>query len=231
MSCGAREGAGTEIGEAFGVVDSIPRRADRAGGRGVGDRAERRRALLEHGLPAHDLLDLLLDLLLLEHVAARHPVDLGAHVGDAVLISRLHLRLLRDHPGEHVVLEGEIGGGHHAPARHDHEGADTGPECHRAEADLAAAMAEGEGTARLRLGGRRGLPGLGGCDGLGGLSLDGVGAVALARILRMMMMIGMLRVVARIGMLGAVMGMRRAPLVTGVPAIQANVIGGGMGPR
>jgi hypothetical protein len=40
------------------------------------------------------------------------------------------------------------------------------------------------------------------------------------------------RAVARIGMLGAVVGMRRgAALVTWVPAIHANVICGGMGPR
>jgi hypothetical protein len=41
-----------------------------------------------------------------------------------------------------------------------------------------------------------------------------------------------IRALARIGMFGAVMGLRRgAALVTGVPAIHANVIGGGMGPR
>jgi hypothetical protein len=182
------------------------RRANRTGG-WVGDRAERCCALLELRLPVHDLLDLLLELLLFEHVAARHPVDLGAHLGDAVLIGRLHL-----HPGEHVVLEGEIGGGRHAPPRHDHEGADHGPECHRADADLAAGMAEHEGTALLRLGGR----------GLGGFSLGGLRAVPLA---------GMLGAVARIGMLCAVVGLSGAALVTGVPAIHANVIGGGMGPR
>ena len=46
-----------------------------------------------------------------------------------------------------------------------------------------------------------------------------------------MMMIGVVRAVARIGMLCAVVGMSGAPLVTGVPAIHANVVGGGMGPR
>jgi hypothetical protein len=54
-------------------------------------------------------------------------------------------------------------------------------------------------------------------------------------MLRTMIMIGVLRAmfgrVARIGMLGAVMGMGGAPLVTGVPAIHSNVIGGGIGPR
>jgi hypothetical protein len=41
----------------------------------------------------------------------------------------------------------------------------------------------------------------------------------------------MLRTVAWIGMLCAVVGMSSAAIVTGVPAIHANVIGGGMGPR
>ena len=142
MSCGAREGAGTEIGEAFGVAGPLRgARTEPVAAGSVTEPSDVARCS-STGLPAHDLLDLLLDLLLLEHVAARHPVDLGAHLGDAVLISGLHLRLLRDHPREHVVLEGEIGGGHHAPTRHDHEGADTGPECHRPEADLAATMTE-----------------------------------------------------------------------------------------
>jgi hypothetical protein len=45
-------------------------------------------------------------------------------------------------------------------------------------------------------------------------------------------MLSAVRALARIGMLGAVVGMRGgATLVTWVPAIHANVIGGGMGPR
>ena len=63
------------------------------------------------GLPAQDLVELLLELLLVEQLAARHAVDLGAQLGDAVLVAELHLGLARDQPGQHVVAEGEIGGG------------------------------------------------------------------------------------------------------------------------
>ncbi len=119
-------------------------RAQRAGHRGVGDRAHRCRPLFEQRLPADDLVELLLELLLVEQLAARHPVHLGAHIGDAVFIGELHFGLAGDHAGQHVVLECEIGGGDHAPSGHDHEGSDHRPECHRANSELTAAMAEGE---------------------------------------------------------------------------------------
>jgi hypothetical protein len=80
-------------------------------------------------------------------------------------------------------------------------------------------MAERESTALLRLG-RRGR--LDRCGRLGSLSLGGLYNVPFGDVLRP---------VAWIGMLCAVVGMSSAAIETGVPAIHANVIGGGMRPR
>ena len=65
----------------------------------------------KRGLAAHDLIELLIELFLIEQLAARGSVDLGPQVSDAVLIGVLHLGLTRDQAGENVVVEGEIGGG------------------------------------------------------------------------------------------------------------------------
>ena len=109
--------------------------------RSVSDNAaERGGARFQRGLPAHDLVELLLELLLVEQLAAGHAIDLGAQLGDAVLVGELHVGLARDQPRQHVVAEGEIGGGGERPARHDHERADHDPEGDRAEPDLAAGM-------------------------------------------------------------------------------------------
>ncbi len=165
-AAGAPNRAGPEIGDALGTPEAgwPPAREGRSEPvvAGSATAAQRRGALLEQRLPAHDLVELLLELFLVEQLAARHPVHLGAHLGDAVLIGELHFGLARDHAGEHVVLECEIGRGDHAPAGHDHEGSDHGPECHRADADLTAAMPEREDslvappvTARPGMGGFR----------------------------------------------------------------------------
>ena len=104
---------------------------------------------------------LLLELLLVEQLAARHAVDLRAQLGDAILVGELHFGLARDQPGQHVVAEREIGRGDDGPARHDHQRADHDPEGDRAEADLAAGMGQRVAGARRRDGG--GLrPGSGG---------------------------------------------------------------------
>lgn len=70
-------------------------------------------------------------------------------------------------------------------------------------------------------------------DGLIRTMLRALGTVRLRTV--MLSAVGFRTVIsalARIGMLGAVMGVGRgAALVTGVPAIHSNVIGGGMGPR
>src|SRR5262249_35858161 len=89
---------------------AAPRRpADRAGR--VAQTVEGARSRLQRRLPAQNLVELLLVLLLVEQLAARKAVDLGAQFGDAILVAELHLRLARDQPGEHVFAEGEIGGG------------------------------------------------------------------------------------------------------------------------
>ncbi len=135
---------------------------------------ERRGALLQHALLAHDLFELLLELLLIEQLARGDAVDLGAQFGDAVLVGELHLGLAGDQPLQHVVVEGEIGAGQHRPAGHDDQACDHEPEGDRSEADLPAAMHQrvvvGGLAARLRLLGARRC-GRGCCCGAGRLSI------------------------------------------------------------
>ena len=89
--------------------------APRAGGRiepvtpSVGNGAERGGARFQRGLAAHDLVELLVELFLIEQLAAGGAVDLGAQFGDAIFIGVLHLRLTGDQAGQHVVAKGEIG--------------------------------------------------------------------------------------------------------------------------
>ena len=101
---------------------------DRAGRRRIGHAGERRGARFQRRLPAHDLLELLLELLLVQQLPAGDAVDLGAKFGDAVLVGELLLLLPRDQPRQHVVVEGEIGAGRKRPAGHDHQAADRDPE-------------------------------------------------------------------------------------------------------
>ena len=108
----------------------------------IRQRRKRACARLQGLLAADQVIDLLLDLLLVDELAAREPVDLGAQLGDAIFVGVLHLRLAGEQAGQHVVAEGEIGGGDDRPAGHDHECADDGPECDRPDAHLALAMAE-----------------------------------------------------------------------------------------
>ena len=106
------------------------------------------------------MFEFLLELLLVEHLPARHPVDPGAHFGKPILVSKLHRRLARHHAGENVILECEVGRGHRGPPGHNHQRADHGPERHRPEPHQAVAVAESEGAcgrpaitgARLRFG-------------------------------------------------------------------------------
>ena len=93
-------------------------------------------------LPAQNLIELLLVLLLVEQLAAGDPVDLGAQLGDAILVAELHFRLPGDEPGQHVLAEGEIGGGGDGPHRHDHQRADHHPEGDRSEPELPPGVDE-----------------------------------------------------------------------------------------
>ena len=151
----SRSGGATKItvsliGDGFGVPErriagrsAARRRPDRSGDRGVRNGAERGGARFQRGLAAHDLVELLVELFLIEQLAAGGAIDLGAQFGDPVFVGVLHLRLAGDQPGQNVVAEGEIGRGRRRPhAEHGHR-ADHDPERHRAEADLLAGMDQG----------------------------------------------------------------------------------------
>ena len=80
----------------------------------VAEAAEGAARAIPAPLPAQNLIELLLELLLVEQLAARDAVDLRAQLGDAVLVAELHVGLAGDQPGEYVLAEGEIGGGRDA---------------------------------------------------------------------------------------------------------------------
>src|SRR5262249_46537731 len=76
------------------------RRPERAGH--VAEAVERGGTRLQRRLPAQNLIELLLVLLLVEQLAARKAVDPGAQLGDAILVGESNLRLACDQPGEYV---------------------------------------------------------------------------------------------------------------------------------
>ncbi len=90
-------------------------------------------AVLERLLPAHDLVELLLELFLIEQLPAGDAVDLGAQLRDPVLVGELLFLLPGDEPRQHVVVEGEVGAGRERPAGHDHEAAHRDPEGDRSD--------------------------------------------------------------------------------------------------
>ena len=51
----------------------------------------------------------MIELFLIEQLAAGGAIDLGAQLGDAVFIGVLHLGLTRDQPRQDVIAEREIG--------------------------------------------------------------------------------------------------------------------------
>ena len=83
LSGAAGDGSAQRGGAAF----------DRAGRRRIGHAGERRGARFQRRLPAQDLLELLLELLLVEQLAAGDAVDLRAQFRDAVLVGELLLLL------------------------------------------------------------------------------------------------------------------------------------------
>ena len=85
--------------------------ADRSGRRRIRQPGQRCCARLQHRLAAHDLFELLIELLLVEELAAGQAVDLRAQLGNAILVGVLHVRLAGDQPGQEIVAEGKIGGG------------------------------------------------------------------------------------------------------------------------
>ena len=133
---------------------------DRSGDVATAEAAERAGARLQRRLPAQDLVELLLVLLLVKQLAAGDAVDLGARLGDAILVAELHVGLSGDQPGEHVVAEGKIGGGGDGPHRHDHQRAHHHPEGDRAEPQLAPGMNERVSGGPPPGGNTRGRPGM-----------------------------------------------------------------------
>ena len=97
---------------------SCPRacRLDRAGRDGIGDAAECRRARFERRLAAHQIIELLLELLLIEQLTAGRAIDLRAQFGDTIFVGVLLLGLARDEPFQEIVAESEIGGCRDRPA-------------------------------------------------------------------------------------------------------------------
>ncbi len=115
---------------------------DGAGGDRIGDARQGGRARFQGRLAAHQLIELLLELLLVQELPAGDAIDLGSQIGDAILIGVLHVGLAGDQAGQEIVAKGEISGGGDRPYRHHHQRADHRPERHRSEAHLAAAMIE-----------------------------------------------------------------------------------------
>ena len=133
---------------------SSRRRPDRSGNRQVGNGAQRGGPGIQRGLAAHDLLELLVELFLIEQLAAGGAIDPGAEFGNAVFVGVLHLGLARNQPRENVVAKGEIGCGRGRPqAEQDHR-ADHDPERHRTKPDLFAGMHNGVALLRVRRGHR-----------------------------------------------------------------------------
>ena len=83
------------IGEGFGSLPPVEERSEPVV---VGSAMplKRRGARFQRRLPAQQIVELLLELLLVEQLAAGGAVDLGAQFGDAVFVGVLLLGLARD---------------------------------------------------------------------------------------------------------------------------------------
>ena len=160
----SRSGGATKItvsliGEGFRVPEAgVSTAAPRAGGliepvaavSGIAPSAVARDS--ERGLAPHDLVELLVELFLVEQLAAGGAVDLGAQFRDAVFIGVLHFGLTGDQPGQDVVAKREIGGGRCRPHAEQHDRADNDPEHDGAEPDLLAGMHDGVAVIVYRCG-------------------------------------------------------------------------------
>jgi len=65
----------------------------------------------QSGFAAGEIIELSLELLLVEQLPAGGAVDLGAQLGEAILVSELLISLAGNEPFENVVAEGEISRG------------------------------------------------------------------------------------------------------------------------
>src|SRR3974377_1404264 len=97
-------------------------------------------ARFESRLTAQNQFEFLLVLLLIEQLPAGNAVNLGAHLGDAILITELHFGLPGNEPGQYVLAEREISRRADCPHCHDGDGGDHPPECERSKSELMPAM-------------------------------------------------------------------------------------------
>ena len=103
-------------------------------------------AMFQRRLAPHQFIEFLLELFLIEQLAAGGAVDLGAQFGDAIFVTELLLRLPCNQRAQHIVTERKIGGGRNRPSGHDHDGADRDPKGHRPESDLTSGVGDGVGA-------------------------------------------------------------------------------------
>jgi hypothetical protein len=83
-------------------------------------------------LTAHQIIELLLELLLIEQLTAGRAIDARAQFSDTIFVGVLLLSLAHDETFQEIVAESEVGGCCDRPARHNHDGSDENPECDRA---------------------------------------------------------------------------------------------------
>src|SRR5208282_5620815 len=144
------------------AVETPRRGPGRTGCYRVGDAAQRRRPRLQRCLPAQQIIEFLLELLLIEQLTAGSAVDPGTQFGDAIFVGVLLLVLARHDAPQQIVAEGEIGRGRDRPAGHDDDAADGDPERDRSEPDLPSGMGDriaGAGSVGAPLAWDRVVPG------------------------------------------------------------------------
>jgi hypothetical protein len=113
----------------------------------IGKAAKRSGARFQGSFAAQKIIEFLLELLLVEELAAGGTVDARAQFGDTVFIGILLLRLPCHQLLEHVIAEGKISRSGDRPAGHDDDGAHRNPKGHRSEPDLPPCMRDGNSGA------------------------------------------------------------------------------------
>ena len=119
----------------------------------------RRGSGFQRGLATHDLFEFLIELFLIQQLAAGGAVHFRAQFRDAVFVGVLHFRLACDQPGENVVAEREIGRSRRRPDAERRHGPDHNPEHHGPEPDLFAGVYQGIATLCVLGGSRSGMAG------------------------------------------------------------------------
>src|SRR5205085_9266203 len=102
--------------------------------------SERGSARFQRGVTADDLFELLIELFLIEELAAGGAIDFGAQLSDTIFVGVLHVSLAGDQACEDIIPKRKIGcSGGRPHAEHD-DSADHDPEYHRSEPDLFAGV-------------------------------------------------------------------------------------------